>query len=347
MALENNKMLLSIIVPMYNVAPYVERCLRSLTNQDLAPDQYEIICINDGSPDNSAAIVENLQKEFSQIVLLNQENQGVSMARNNAIQRAKGKYLLAVDADDYIAPNCLASVIKKAEENNLDVLYAPFEWLDVYGKVRFRSDFSDFEQHIDQGYNAYFKVRGKNSGSPDRSWAILYKVDFLRKHQIWYPKNVPYLEDGLFLGKVFSFAQRVGYTNEDFYFFTTRPGSATNSGLFLDDKALDGFKNAIIDWMDFNERNKKVRTISSTQKTLYNHVLAKFVFLGFTNLKRRNEFDKFREYYAFLVGLGLRKMSATHVQGVYKKLILYYNISGRLLYKIIPMRSAIYKKYRI
>lgn len=343
--MENNKLVLSIIVPMYNVAPYVERCLRSLTNQDLAPEQYEIICVNDGSPDNSAAIVENLQKEFSQIVLLNQENQGVSMARNNAIRLSKGKYLMAIDADDYVAPNSLAKIVKKAEDKNLDVLYAPFEWLDENDKVRFRCDFSAFVEQIDTGYDAYFRARGKNASSPDRSWAILYKLDLLKNNEILYPKNVPYLEDGLFLGKVFSFARRVGYINNDFYYFTTRSGSATNSDLFIDDKALIGFKNAIIDWLEFNrlvEGKKK----TSTHKTLYNHILAKFVFLGFTNLRKRNSFDMFLDYHVFLLALGLRKINASGVQGVYTKLIPYYNVSIKLLYKIMPIRSAVYKKYK-
>ena len=88
---------LSIIIPIYNVAPYVERCIRSLEDQDIPKDDYEIICINDGSPDNCREIVEQLQQEFSNIILINQENQGVSMARNNGIDLSEGKYLLFVD----------------------------------------------------------------------------------------------------------------------------------------------------------------------------------------------------------------------------------------------------------
>ena len=80
-------MQLSIIIPMYNVAPYVERCIRSLEDQDIPRNEYELICINDGSPDNCREIVEQLQLEFSNIVLINQINQGVSVARNNGIDK--------------------------------------------------------------------------------------------------------------------------------------------------------------------------------------------------------------------------------------------------------------------
>ena len=77
---------LSIIIPMYNVASYVERCIRSLENQDIPKEDYELICINDGSPDNCKEIIVRLQKEFSNIILIDQENQGVSRARNNGVR---------------------------------------------------------------------------------------------------------------------------------------------------------------------------------------------------------------------------------------------------------------------
>ena len=86
----NSNLQLSIILPIYNVAPYVEKCIRSLEDQDIPKDTYEIICVNDGSPDNSQQIVEKLQQEFSNIILINQKNQGVSVARNVGIEKARG-----------------------------------------------------------------------------------------------------------------------------------------------------------------------------------------------------------------------------------------------------------------
>uniref|UniRef100_UPI0030DB473E glycosyltransferase family 2 protein n=1 Tax=uncultured Imperialibacter sp. TaxID=1672639 RepID=UPI0030DB473E len=103
-------MKLSIIVPVYNVEEYLERCVRSLEDQDIPRSDYEIIVVNDGSPDNSKEVVERLQRELSNIILINQENQGVSMARNAGIDRASGEYLVVVDPDDYVAPNSFASI---------------------------------------------------------------------------------------------------------------------------------------------------------------------------------------------------------------------------------------------
>ena len=96
---------LSIIVPAYKVDAYIEKCISSLEDQDIPKEEYEIIVINDGSPDRCSEIVEGLQKEFSNIILINQENQGVSMARNNGIKIAQGEFIMPVDPDDYVIPN--------------------------------------------------------------------------------------------------------------------------------------------------------------------------------------------------------------------------------------------------
>lgn len=95
-------MKLSIIVPMYNVEQYIEKCLKSLLNQDLSRDDYEILIINDGSKDRSKHIVNEYMKNNKNIRMINQKNGGQSKARNTGIDNAKGEYLFFVDSDDYI-----------------------------------------------------------------------------------------------------------------------------------------------------------------------------------------------------------------------------------------------------
>lgn len=114
---------LSFIVPFYNVEPYIEECIRSLYTQDIPWDEYEVICVDDCSPDGSRAIVERLQKEYSTLQLLTTpENIRQGGARNLALDVAKGKYVWFIDSDDYIQSNCLAGLLKQVEEENLDIL---------------------------------------------------------------------------------------------------------------------------------------------------------------------------------------------------------------------------------
>lgn len=114
---------LSFIVPFYNVEPYIEECIRSLYTQNIPWDEYEVICVDDCSPDGSRAIVERLQKEYPTLQLLTTpENLRQGGARNMALDVAKGKYIWFIDSDDYIQTNCLSTLLKQAEEENLDIL---------------------------------------------------------------------------------------------------------------------------------------------------------------------------------------------------------------------------------
>ena len=114
---------LSIIVPFYNVEKYIEECIRSLYDQDIPQEEYEVICVDDCSPDGSKTIVERLQKEYSMLRLLaHTENKRQGGARNTGLREAKGKYVWFVDSDDTIIPNCFKEMLGKAEDEDLDFL---------------------------------------------------------------------------------------------------------------------------------------------------------------------------------------------------------------------------------
>lgn len=107
--MENQKFL-SIIIPIYNVEKYVGICLDSVLEQDIKHDEYEIICINDGSTDGSLQILQNYAAKYSNIVVIDKQNEGVSATRNLGIEKAQGEYIWFIDADDWIAKNCLGKV---------------------------------------------------------------------------------------------------------------------------------------------------------------------------------------------------------------------------------------------
>ena len=114
-------MKLSIIVPMYNVELYIEKCLLSCLNQDLPASDYEIIVVNDGSPDSSLAIAERIASLYDNLTIVSQKNAGLSAARNKALSLAKGKYVWFVDSDDRIQENCLRYILDECYNNGLDL----------------------------------------------------------------------------------------------------------------------------------------------------------------------------------------------------------------------------------
>lgn len=112
---------ISIILPVYNVEKYIERCLNSLVNQTYK--NIEILIINDGTPDNSIDICEKFQKKDKRIKIFNKENEGLGLTRNYGIERATGDYIAFVDSDDYVATNMCESLIKAAKKYNADAVY--------------------------------------------------------------------------------------------------------------------------------------------------------------------------------------------------------------------------------
>jgi glycosyltransferase involved in cell wall biosynthesis len=308
---------------MFKVADYITRCIESLESQDIDKNLYEIICINDGSPDNCREIVENLQKKYSNIVLINQENQGVSMARNNGIAIAKGKYILPIDPDDYLVPNTFKRIANLVEADNYDVFYLGFEIFDVNEKSIWKTNYSKQEGETFSGVEGYFEPRGYDVKDPDRSVAILYKKQLLEDYNITYPKDVPYLEDGLFLAKVFTVATKVGFDNEIFYQRTTRIGSATNSKLFHSEIAINGFILAINDIKNFANQN----LLAIHQQYLVNHVVAKFIVLSMSPFINKLDIYGYLKIVRLLKKKGVNKIATEGIRNPYKKLSFSFNLN--------------------
>lgn len=115
-------MLLSIIIPLYNCRKYINRCITSIYNQSLDEHDFEVVVINDGSTDGGEKLVEDIAKKHSNLILLNQQNQGISAVRNRGVEVAGGKYIEFLDADDYLTPGNMGRLLKIASDNDLDIL---------------------------------------------------------------------------------------------------------------------------------------------------------------------------------------------------------------------------------
>lgn len=116
-------MLISFIVPVYNVEKYLDTCITSIVDQKYK--DYEIILVDDGSTDSSPKICDRYEHQHSFIKTIHKENGGLSDARNYGIKAAKGEYILFVDSDDYIAPDAVENIVNtlKSEKNDIDVMF--------------------------------------------------------------------------------------------------------------------------------------------------------------------------------------------------------------------------------
>lgn len=232
-------MRLSIIVPIYKVEKYLSKCLNSLLDQDLDSSEYEIICINDGSPDNCKTIVLEYQQKNSNIVFIDQENQGVSVARNQGLEIAKGDYVLFIDPDDSIFENSLASVVEIADKNDLDVLYLPLELYDESDQFLYLYEPCGKEGEVKDGIS-----------HPRRTFpATLYKRNVIGN--IRFIKGITRGQDSVFNAMVQSLANRCSYGSIPYYKYLQRETSSRQyvgndnafNGCLIAIKELDNFKN--------------------------------------------------------------------------------------------------------
>lgn len=204
---KNRQIILSIIVPIYNVEKYLKRCVDSLLNQDLSCKDYEIIMVNDGSTDSSYDIAKNIAQKQDNIVLLTQENKGLSGARNAGLKRAAGKYVLFVDSDDWIEADFLSKIIKIAEANMLDICF--FRYLNEYdNNKRELVSFHPFKKGIVYS-GEWLILHGLKVSSV---WQNLYSLEFLKKTGIIFLEGLVH-EDIDFNFRLYPLAQRVMFTD--------------------------------------------------------------------------------------------------------------------------------------
>ena len=124
-------MKLSLIIPVYNVEQYVGRCLQSCLCQPyVMADDFELVIVNDGTKDNSMAIVEEMTRDCANVTIINQDNQGLSMARNTGLKAAKGEYVWFIDSDDWIEDGCLHEILARLHETKTDLLQ--LQYRNVY-----------------------------------------------------------------------------------------------------------------------------------------------------------------------------------------------------------------------
>ncbi len=216
--------IISLILPAYNVAEYIEACVESCENQDLGHDQYELVIVNDGSTDETPEKLRSLSIKYHNIKVVNQENQGLSMARNNGFAASSGKYIWFVDADDTLTVNCLSSLLAVMENHRLDAL-------TVGPSIPFRNVFpSDFDEtrdvsEVTTGVGMLIKSTRFVVGA----WCYVFKRSFWQEHHFRFYPKITY-EDTQLMGYVVSKVSRIAsLTSFSCYNYIQREGSLMHS----------------------------------------------------------------------------------------------------------------------
>lgn len=230
---ENLNIKFSIIIPVYNVEKFLRESLDSIVAQTFK--DFEVICVNDGSTDNSLEILNEYANNDSRIKVISQENQGQGVARNNAIDIAQGEYLLFVDPDDFIEPNTLEVLYNKFQETDVDIIQFDYATCRENGTHK---KFKTFKNRLKKYFNYSIKnnkvfnwneIKNKNLEKMFLViWDKSYKTSFIKEHNIKFAPN-KVGEDQIFTLKAIFLANKILYVNKSFYNYRKRFGSALNN----------------------------------------------------------------------------------------------------------------------
>lgn len=212
--------MISIIIPVYNAAEYLEETVQSVLNQDYR--EFEIILVNDGSKDNSLEICQKLKDSDERIKIINQDNSGVSTARNNGMNAAKGEYVLFIDADDLLEKDMLSTLYNKAIETDADIVSCGAAI--VKDGVIIREEFGTNKQYEYTNEEAlkFFLIGSKvNIGV----WTKLFKKSLIEG--ISYRKDIRINEDKLYIFEALMNADKYIVYDVSKYNYIQRESSAT------------------------------------------------------------------------------------------------------------------------
>ena len=224
--------IVSVIIPCFNRAEYIKKCVDSIANQTLK--ELEIIVVDDGSTDSSAEIVRSLQKKDSRIILICQNQSGVSTARNQGLKIAKGKYIMWCDSDDYYEPTMCQEMVETIEKEKVDIVACTMQLIYTDN-----SNQKDIEEYVKLKFSGkkkldFEKIIFTDVSSPTK----IFKKSLIDKYNIHFPDGL-HFEDAYFCDQYFSVAKNIYYLDKKLYNYVRHSESIMSKSFQKDPIALD------------------------------------------------------------------------------------------------------------
>lgn len=270
---------ISIIIPVHNVEKYVRACIESIYQQGLDEDRFEVILVNDGTKEKSMEMIADIIQQHKNITVINQENQGLSVARNNGIAIAKGEYILMPDSDDLLVPNSLKPLLEKALETRADMVVADFLIMNDdeinNRQLIYQQEFSMKEKTGEELYMDDLK--------PNQFyvWQTLYKKDFITKNNLKFIPGI-YFQDVPFTHEAYLKAKTCIKTSWLLNIYRRGQESASNLSSFNLKKAHDFCIAIAKSWELYKNMEGLLPETKKRQKSLiyisYNNFLYRVLF---------------------------------------------------------------------
>lgn len=306
----------SIIIPVYNVAPYLRECLDSVIRQTYT--DYEVICINDGSTDESLSILQEYRSRYPQIQLISQENKGLSAARNAGIKVAKGDYIILLDSDDWIEPDMLQTLAEKQHGEDM---------VCFNGRRYFEDGTQeDPDEGITETDLTGWDYYNKYALKPRKFHFVcvvlrMYKREFLSAHDLWFKEGI-FHEDNLFTPIACYYAQSVTVIPDVLYVYRIRDGSITKNFTFQNVVDIVIGTNLLSDFFISKQNINK--------STIYRELAGQYIRVFYPDLislsgKRHAEIRKLTNWKHFkTMAIYPRQKRLYHLIKIHPWLVAYY-----------------------
>lgn len=319
---------LSIIVPIYKVAQYLGKCIDSLLDQDLPREKYEIILVDDGSPDNCPAICEEYARAHENVKVVHRENGGLSAARNSGIEVAHGQYVQFVDSDDYLEPNVLKTLVDKMDADHLDILRFNYqnvnEKYEVFEPNKVSKPFVDYRDEVCDGL-AFLNER---LGFGCYAWQFMLRRELLEGCVF---KAGIYFEDVEWTPRLLLKASRVNSTDLMVYNYLMRIGSITQS--VEESKKKKGLEDRLLLIGTMKEQMEKVG-----DKRWFEGMIGQMA-IGVICSASIDFWEKHDELIKRLITEGLFPLSSYHSTKLAARKIRLANISPMLLCMLLHVKN--------
>ena len=310
----------SIIIPVYNVEKYIDKCLKSIVKQSYK--NYEVIIVNDGTKDNSVEIITKYTKKYKNFKLYNKENGGLSDARNYGLNYVTGDYLLFIDSDDYINKDLLKKINEVLLKKSYDIVKFKIDLVDEAGNLIRK----------ESGFNTSKKLTLKDIFSQEFSepaWTYCYNLEFWNKNNFKYAKGKIHEDFGL-SPLVLLKSKSIYYINYYGYNYVQRMGSIVNGA----EKNIKRTNDMIFHFDYLKDAVINDNTISQENKNIFlsyisNGVINKGILLDGKDLKNYIKELKKRNVFSLL-------LSDTYARKIKKILI---KLNPYMYIKILSKRS--------
>lgn len=258
---KSTKKLLSIIVPVYNASIFLQKCIDSILENSF--DSFEAIFINDGSTDSSRKILDRITD--SRVIVIHKNNSGVSSARNAGLQRAKGEYVLFIDADDYLTTNGIKDILNAIHKFR-DADFIKFSHRVNFEGIEKKSKFKSQRAHFKNRYLSHDQALISIVNGHNVVWNICFRRLILMERQIFFDEELSYFEDGPFIFEFFSSHPQCVYVDEDTYVYRVDNEDSLTHGRINEKKCQSLINAAVrlgeIQLEDFESKNLLLCTIS-------------------------------------------------------------------------------------